>query len=336
MDSRPAPDPVPAPVAPSPEGPLPPLVVIAGATATGKTRLSLALAPTLGAEIVAADSRQVYRGMDIGTAKPTPAERAEVPHHGLDLVDPDEPFSAADYLRHALEALRGVAARGRPALLVGGTGLYLRAVARGLPLGRGGSDPAVRATLEARLDREGLGALVTELGVRAPETRAAIDARNPRRVVRALERAIVAGTAAPPPPEGYPAPVLWLGLRLEAAEHRASIATRAAEQFAGGLLEEAAALRARYPESLRAFSALGYREAFDVLAGRSTTAEAVARDAQRTWAYAKRQATWFRSEPDVTWLRPGEGTGEATLVAAASARTASFLDSAARGYAGPP
>jgi tRNA dimethylallyltransferase len=269
--------------------------------------------------------------MDIGTAKPTPAERAAVPHHGLDLADPDEPFSAADFRRHALEALRGVAGRGRLAILVGGTGLYLRAVARGLPLERGGSDPAVRAALEARLDADGLAPLVSELRAREPAALSAVDARNPRRVVRALERAIVSGAATPPGPEGYPAPVRWLGLRLEPVDHRAAIAARAAGQFAGGLLEEAATLRARYPETLRAFSALGYREAFDVLAGRATAAEAVARDTQRTWAYARRQATWFRSEPDVTWLEAGEG-----MTAAALAAAAPFLDSAGRGYAGPP
>ena len=131
---------------------LPPLVVIAGATATGKTRLSLRLAAAIGnVEIVSADSRQVYRGMDIGTAKVSHAERASVPHHGLDLVDPDEPFSVSLYQRHALDALAGIARRGRIALLVGGTGLYLRAVARGVPFWDAPYDALLRAQLEAEL-----------------------------------------------------------------------------------------------------------------------------------------------------------------------------------------
>src|SRR5262245_2977411 len=131
---------------------LPPLVVIAGATATGKTGLSLALAEAIpNAEILSADSRQVFRGMDIGTAKASAAQQARVPHHGLDLVDPDEPFTAADYRRAARAALEGIASRGGVCVMVGGTGLYLRAVARGFPLEEAGHDPQVRADLERRL-----------------------------------------------------------------------------------------------------------------------------------------------------------------------------------------
>ena len=139
---------------------LPSLIVIGGATATGKTRLSIDIAEALDAEIVSADSRQVYRGMDIGTAKVGAADRARVPHHGLDLADPDQRFTAADFRRYALVVLAGIAQRGRPAVLVGGTGLYLRAVARGLPMDTTGDDPAVRAELEGRLETEGLPALL--------------------------------------------------------------------------------------------------------------------------------------------------------------------------------
>lgn len=292
----------------------PPLIVIAGATATGKTALSLALAGQLArAEIVSADSRQVYRGMDIGTAKASSAERAAVPHHGLDLVDPDERFSAAAYQRHATEALAGIASRDGVALLVGGTGLYLRTIARGLPLDLDDDDASLRAELERRLEEEGLATLVADLAERDPEAAAAIDRDNPRRVVRSLERAILTGSAAPPLPRGYPAPIMWLGLRLEPPLHRERIATRAREQFGAGLLDEAAALRRRYPEDLRAFSAMGYREAFDVLAGRSDLDRAIDRDADRTWAYARRQRTWFRSEPDIDWLEAGEGTSREAI-----------------------
>jgi len=300
--------------------------VVGGPTASGKTALSLELADRLGGEVISADSRQVYRGMDIGTAKVGPDERARVPHHGLDLVDPDQAFSVADFRAHALDALRGIARRGRVAVLAGGTGLYLRAVARGLPLDQDGHDPAVRMAVEAELAELGLDHLVAELRARAPSVAATIDLANPRRVVRALERARLVGDRPPSAPTGYPAPVLWLGLEVDPTAHAAVIAARARAQFATGLLDEAAALRARYPEDLRAFGAMGYREAFDVLAGRATLEEAIALDTQRTRAYARRQRTWFRSEPDLRWLSPAEDrAGQALAMARA------MLDGAERG-----
>lgn len=287
--------------------PFPPLIVIAGATATGKTRLSLELAAHLaqrgpGAEIISADSRQVYRGMDIATAKATAAERATVPHHGLDLVDPDEPFSVADFVRHAREALVGIAERGRVAILAGGTGLYLRAVARGMPIDQTGHDPVLRAELDSRLASEGLVALVSELSALAPGLAARTDLANPRRVVRALERARLVGDAPPPPPVGYAGPVVWLGTRLERDEHDRVMAARAREHFDGGLLEEAARLRTRYGDDLRSYSAMGYREAFALLDGRCDRDAAIGEDTQRTIRFARRQATWFRGEPGIRWL----------------------------------
>jgi tRNA dimethylallyltransferase len=312
---------------------LPPLVVVAGATATGKTALAIELASRLrGAEIVSADSRQVYRGLDIGTAKATPAERVAVPHHGLDLVDPDAPFTASDYRRAALGSLEGIAARRGLAFLVGGTGLYLRAVARGLPLDAGTTDAAVRSGLEDRLATEGLAALVAELEQRDPVAAASVDQRNPRRVIRALERAVLTGSGVPPRPLGYAGLVLWLGLVQEPIEHRQAIAARVDEQFAAGLLDEAEGLRRRYGEDLPAFSAMGYREAFDVLAGRRDLSSAKVADTHRTWVYARRQRTWFRSEPDIHWLAAGEGS-----VSRAWQALAPFLRSLGRDdYAGEP
>ena len=281
----------------------PPLVVICGATATGKTRLSLELAQQLaGAEIISADSRQVYRGMDIGTAKATTAERALVPHHGLDLVDPDQTFTAADFQRHALHALQAIAARGGVALLVGGTGLYLRAVARGFALDETGRDESVRRDLDGRLAGEGLHTLVAELRSRAPIEATRIDVANPRRVVRALERAIVRGDVPPPAPRGYPARSAWIGLKLEPSENARQIAERARAQFDCGLLDEAGGLRARFDTALPAFSAVGYREAFAVLDGILTVEQAIENDVARTRQLARRQRTWFRAEPDISWL----------------------------------
>jgi tRNA dimethylallyltransferase len=293
----------------------PPLVVIAGATATGKTGLSLELAGSLDAEIVSADSRQVYRGMDIGTAKVGAAERARIPHHGLDLVDPDEPFTVGDFRGHALAALAGIAARGRIAVLAGGTGLYLRVVARDVPLEEARHDADLRADLETRLEREGLPALVAELRTVAPTVAALTDLANPRRVVRALERARLVGDLPPPRPRGYPAPVAWLGLSASPERHRRAIEARARAHLTGGLLDEASALRERFGPDCRAFSAMGYREAFDVLDGRCDLETAIATDAARTWAYAKRQRTWFRAEPGIEWLAPdGDAIGAACRI----------------------
>ncbi|MFL5927603.1 MAG: tRNA (adenosine(37)-N6)-dimethylallyltransferase, partial [Gaiellaceae bacterium] len=200
----------------------PPLLVLAGPTATGKTGLAIAVAERLAAqhvpaEIISADSRQVYRGLDIGTAKATAEERRGIPHHGLDLVEPDEPFSVADFAAHAREALAGIAARGGVAILAGGTGLYLRAVGRGIDTAALAHDPATRARIEAEIEREGIEAAAARLRELAPGVAAATDLRNPRRVARALERAELTGDQRPPPPRGYPGPSAWLGLDLDAA-----------------------------------------------------------------------------------------------------------------------
>jgi len=267
-------------------------------------------------EIISADSRQVYRGMDIGAAKVTAAERALVPHHGLDLVDPDQPFSAADYQRAAIDALHGIAARGGVALLVGGTGLYLRAVARGVPLEQTGSDERVRFELEQRLAGEGLHVLVARLRAAAPGVAARTDLANPRRVVRALERVAVHGDSPPPAPRGYPARSVWIGLQLDPSESARRILGRARAQFEGGLLDEAAQLRRRYDPSLRAFSAVGYREAFAVLDGRWSVEQAIEHTTLRTRQFARRQRTWFRAEPDVTWLNADEDPSAAAIVIA--------------------
>jgi tRNA dimethylallyltransferase len=292
--------------------PAPPLVVIAGATATGKTHLAIGVAEALiakgrPAEIISADSRQVFRGLDIGTAKASAADRARVPHHGLDLVEPDEPFSVADFVAHANAALSAIARRGGVAILAGGTGLYLRSVARGLDTEALPSDAALRADLERRLEAGGLEPLVVRIRALAPAAAARLDLRNPRRVVRALEIAELAGDMPPPAPRGYPGPVTWIGLALDQAEHRRRIEARARSQFDAGLLEEARGLRERFDPASPAFSAIGYREAWSVLDGDATLEAAIELDAQRNLAFAKRQRTWFRAEPDVVWMDPSQG-----------------------------
>jgi tRNA dimethylallyltransferase len=302
-------------------GNAPPLLVLAGATATGKTGLSIALARALiddgiPAEIISADSRQVYRGMDIGTAKVSPEARGGIRHHGLDLVDPDEPFSVVDFVRHARGALESIASRRGIAILVGGTGLYLRAVARGLDADALPFDPLIRASIEEGLLRDGLAPAVERLTAIAPRLASRIDLANPRRVARALEIAELRGDALPPPPTGYAGPSTWLGLRLAPGEHRAWIARRAREQFDTGLIEEARALRERFDPALQAFSAIGYREAWAVIDGALARDAAIELDTTRSIQFAKRQATWFRSEPGIEWLDPTAPQLERAVAAA--------------------
>ena len=290
----------------------PPLLVIAGPTATGKTSLAIELALALAAdgvpaEVISADSRQVFRGLDVGTAKPTLEDRRGVPHHGLDLVDPDAPFSVADFADHVAAVLPAIAERGGLAILAGGTGFYLRAIARGLDTDALPSDADVRRRVEAELAAEGLAATAGRLATLAPTLAAGFDLRNPRRVARALEIAELAGDRPRPAPRGYPGPVAWLGLDVPRDVHARWIADRARAQFDAGLVDEARALRERFDPGLPAFSAIGYAESWALLDGEIDRETAIERDAARNVAFAKRQRTWFRREPDIEWLDPAAG-----------------------------
>jgi tRNA dimethylallyltransferase len=285
----------------------PPLLVIAGPTATGKTALAIEVALQLRAEgipaeIVSADSRQVFRGLDIGTAKPTIEERRGVPHHGLDLVDPDVPFSVAAFDGHVATVLPRIAAADGLTILAGGTGLYLRAIAGGLDTAALPSNSAIRADVEARLRENGLEASATRLTALAPALAAGVDLKNPRRVARALEIAEIAGDVPLPPPRAYAGQVAWIGLDLPRDTHATWIAQRARAQFDAGLVEEAGALRDRFDPALPAFSAIGYREAWAFMDGEIDRETAIERDVARNVAFAKRQRTWFRREPQIEWL----------------------------------
>ncbi|MEX2184157.1 MAG: tRNA (adenosine(37)-N6)-dimethylallyltransferase MiaA [Chloroflexota bacterium] len=313
----------------------PPLLVVAGATATGKTDLAIRLGEALIGDgrpvtIISADSRQVYRGLDIGTAKVTAADRRRVPHAGLDLVDPPERFTLSDFVRHVDGILAQAARDTGVVILAGGTGLYLRAVARGLPVGDLPDDPAIRARLEGDLARDGLAALVERLRAAAPTLATSVDLANPRRVLRALEIAEIRGDGPRPAARGYDGPVAWIGLEVGRAEHARRIAARAREQFAAGLVDEAIALRARYDPSLPCFSAIGYAEAWAVADGRRSLEEAVTDDTMRNIAFAKRQRTWFRSEPDITWVDATSSDPFDTAVAIARR----LADSATQGRPG--
>jgi tRNA dimethylallyltransferase len=268
----------------------------------------------------------VYRGLDIGTAKATPEERRRVVHRGIDLVDPDRPYSVADFRAHALPALASLGERRGVGILAGGTGFWLRAVMAGIDTDALPSDPDVRAGIEADLLRDGVEPLADRLAGLAPRLAAKTDLHNPRRVVRALEIVALQGDAPLPRAVGYPAPVLGLQLVVDPAEHRRRILARARAQFDAGLVEEARALRERWDPTLPCFTAIGYRESWSYLDGACTLQEAIALDAQHNVAFARRQRTWFRAERA---LEAVDATGDP--LPAASMRLDAWLPSALRG-----
>lgn len=287
-------------------GPETPLVCIVGPTAAGKSALALQLAQEAGGEIVSCDSLQVYRGLDVGSAKPSPAERARVPHHLIDVADPDESFSAARYAELARVALRGVAARGRRPLLVGGTGLYLRALLHGLFEGPARDEP-LRRRLERLAERFGDARLHRLLRRVDPPAAARIEPRDRVRVVRALE--VLKATGRPlsehlrrpgTPLTGFE--VFTVGLHPPREELRRRVEARTDEMLARGLLDEVRALLERgYSAELRPLRAIGYRQAVEVVSGRAAWADARRDIVHKTMQYAKRQRTWFRHQAQVQW-----------------------------------
>jgi tRNA dimethylallyltransferase len=286
-----------------------PLIVIAGPTATGKTALALALAerlrPAWEAEAISADARQIYRLMDIATAKPTPAECARLPHHLLDVVWPDETLTLAAYQRLANDSSADVWARGRLPLLVGGAGLYIRAVVDGLAIPEVAPQPELRAELEALLEAGGVAALHARLARLDPATAARIDARNPRRLIRALEVCLVTGRPFSQQQGARPSPYrpLFVGLTMERHALYARADARIDAMLAVGLVAETEALLARgYGWELPSMSSLGYREIGAYLRGEVTLDETVTRFKQATHGYIRRQLTWFRRDERIEWL----------------------------------
>ena len=290
----------------APPGP----VALVGTTASGKSALALGIARAVpDVEIVSVDSMQVYRGMDIGTAKPSAAEQAEIPHHLLDLVDPHEDFTVADFQAHARAALADIAARGKHALLVGGTGLHLRSVVDGLDVP--GRFPDERAALEAEPDTVGLHRRLSELD---PVAAGRMEPTNRRRVVRALE--VTLGSGRPfssfgPGLEHYGETAFTqVGVALPPDVVAGRIARRYEAQLDAGFLAEVEGLRRR-PEGLSrtASQALGYRELLAHLGGDLTLDEAIDLAIRRTRQFARRQRSWFRRDPRITWLMADEDPG---------------------------
>lgn len=282
-----------------------PLIAVVGPTGAGKSALALRLARACGGEIVSCDSLQVYRGFDIGSAKATPEERSEIPHHLLDVVDPDQPFSAAEYARRAREALPGIVGRGRVPIVAGGTGLYLRALLEGLFEGPS-RDEGLRSRLTGLARRYGDQRLHRLLARVDPEAAARIPAPDRVRVVRALEvfgktgRTLSAHHRARPKPlPGFS--VLVVGLQPAKEALRSSIESRTRAMFERGLLDEVRGLRGRYGAEIRPLGAIGYRQAAAVLEGRLSPEEARRDIVSATLKFAKRQMTWFRHQARVGW-----------------------------------
>jgi tRNA dimethylallyltransferase len=279
------------------------VLAIVGPTAAGKSALSLALADRLGGEVVNADSMQLYRGMDIGTAKLTPAERRGIVHHLLDIWPVTQSASVAEYQRRARAAIDDILGRGHVPLLVGGSGLYVRAALEQFDFP--GTDPEVRARLEAELADVGAGPLHARLASMDPAAAAKILPSNGRRVVRALEVIELTGApfaaALPDPSPFYPS--VQIGVDVDAATLDERIAARVRHMFDAGLVDE---VRALLPEGLAdgrtASRALGYQQVMAYLDGRCDLAQAVADTIQATRRFVRRQRTWFHRDPRIGWL----------------------------------
>jgi len=295
---------------------------VLGPTATGKSALALAIAERYRGEIINCDSTAVYRGFDIGTDKLPAGERRGIPHHLIDIVDPTEEYTAAQYARDAAAAIRAIHARGRVPILAGGTGFYYRALTRGLFPGPG-RNAALRTRFEAIAGKRGVLFLHRMLRRVDPESALRIQPRDLKRIVRALEvyfltgrplTAHFASTASPIPDARF----VTIGIRLPAAQISERVTRRVDEQFARGLLDEIRTLLARgIPETARPFGGLVYRQALEHLRGVRDEPATRALIAQENRRYARRQLIWFRKEPNLVWL---DGPGETAAAIAAAGR----------------
>ena len=284
-----------------------PVPVITGPTASGKTEYAIRLAREIDAEIVSADSMQIYRHMDIGTAKAAPSERGGIPHHMIDIVDPGVRFSVAEYKKMALQCIEDILSRGRRAIVAGGAGLYISALVYNIQYPALAPDPAYRGRLEDRALESGTASLHAELALLDPAAAAKIHTNDQKRIIRALEVYHATGTTiseherlsrSEPPRYTYE----LIGLQVERGELYRRIDARVDRMLEDGLVEEARALYERYAKHGTARQAIGYKELFTYFEGGCTLDEAIAKIKTETRRYAKRQMTWFRSMPEINWV----------------------------------
>jgi len=297
----------------------PPVVAIVGPTAVGKSALGMVLAERFseGGELINADALQVYRGFDLGTAKPTPEDLRRVPHHLVDILDPDERYSAGEFARRAKQAIAGIRARGCRPIVVGGSGLYLRALLDGIsPIPK--SDPTVRRELERRLEVDGLDSLYEELERLDPATAGRLGRGDTQRILRALDVARSTGVPLSDWIDREPygerrLDALRIGLTLPRNVLYDAIEQRVARMVKHGWADEVATLLARgLSPALPAFQAIGYRQIVRYLNGECSMERAVEETVRATRRYAKRQLTWFRKEPGIHWLDAREVARDAT------------------------
>lgn len=283
------------------------VVVLVGPTAVGKSTAAIELAEAVSGEIISADSRYLYRGLDIGTAKPSAADRARVPHHLIDVTTPEQPWSLAQYQRAANAAIEAVLSRDHLPLLVGGTGQYVRAVTDGWQVPPGGPAGPLRAALEQELTAGGVTALAERLRQIDPESASQVDLHNPRRVMRAIEVAMTTGGSFVAQRRRSPPAFtsVWLGLWLPREALYARIDARIDAMLAAGLVTEVERLVAQgYGWELPAMSAVGYRQIGGYLRGEYSLDEAVRQIKQATHQFVRRQANWFKAnDPAIQWFR---------------------------------
>lgn len=286
----------------------PAVIVITGPTASGKSDLAFKVAEKFDGEIINADSMQVYKGMDIGTAKPSEELMLRIPHHLFNIADPDEEFTAADYSRVGMEVIHGISSRGKTAVVAGGTGLYIRALLSGLA-DVPGADNAARAEYNEIADRYGNEHLLECLMRVDPEAASRIHPNNRVRIIRALEVFNQAGRTISEIQHEHRFTLKWcnhlkIGINVERNELYDRINSRVDQMIAEGLVAEVESLLSLgYSQRLKSLSSIGYKEICDYLSGRQTLSEAVALIKQSTRRYAKRQVTWFKNDPEMKWFK---------------------------------
>lgn len=292
------------------------LLTVVGPTAVGKSELALWLARELTGEIISCDSMQVYRGFDLGTDKPGPEARQAIPHHLIDIIDPEEQFSAADFARLAVKTAEEIVGRGRLPIVVGGTGLYHKALVEGLFPGPG-KNPALRKELKQEAERFGLGTLYEKLRQVDPEYAEKISPSDSIRIIRALEVYLLTSiplsqhfrqTRSPLEAKGFN--LIQIGLKLDRNELYRRIEARVEKMFTSGLVEEVKDLLARgVPEEAAPFKGLGYRQVLQYLNGEISLPEAIELTKLETRHFAKRQLTWFKKSPGITWFEASDRSG---------------------------
>ena len=281
------------------------LIVILGPTASGKSELGLKLAKKFNGEIVSADSRQIYRGMDIGTVKPTKKERKIIKHYLIDIKKPSQPYTVWEYKRSAIGAISKIIKKDKISFLVGGTGLYIKAVVDNLEIPQVKPDWKLRKSLELKIKTRGLKSLYDELIKIDPEAAYIVDSQNPRRIIRALEIAIK--TKKPFSQQRKKGEslfdVLEIGISSDKEKLKEKIEKRVDKMMKAGLLKEVKNLIKIYDKNLSTFDAIGYREIIDYINKKISLAEAIEKIKKNTWHFAKRQMTWFKKDKRIIWVK---------------------------------